>query len=56
MVRRRAYALIKQAFDANGILFAFPTVNVADAGAGGSAEPAAARQALELLQREPAAT
>jgi moderate conductance mechanosensitive channel len=54
VIRRRAYALIKQAFDANGIEFAFPTVNVASSG--GGAEPAAAKQALELLQREPAAT
>ena len=29
VIRRRAYALIKQAFDANGIKFAFPTVRVA---------------------------
>jgi moderate conductance mechanosensitive channel len=27
---RRAYALIKRAFDANGIRFAFPTVHIAD--------------------------
>jgi moderate conductance mechanosensitive channel len=53
VIRRRAYALIKQAFDANGIEFAFPTVNVASTG---GAEPAAAKQALELVQREPAAT
>jgi moderate conductance mechanosensitive channel len=38
VIRRRAYALIKQAFDANGIKFAFPTVQVA----GGEAGPAAA--------------
>jgi small-conductance mechanosensitive channel len=29
VIRRRAYSLIKQAFDANGIKFAFPTVQVA---------------------------
>src|SRR5262249_14229821 len=40
-VRRRAFALIKQAFDANGVEFAFPTVNVA----GG--EPAAAAAAAQ---------
>jgi moderate conductance mechanosensitive channel len=44
-IRRRAYALIKQAFDANGIKFATPTVQVA--GAGDAAAAAAARQALE---------
>ena len=32
VIRRRAYALIKQAFDANGIEFAFPTVTVAGGG------------------------
>jgi moderate conductance mechanosensitive channel len=54
VVRRRAYALIKQAFNANDIEFAVPTVNVATTG--GHAEPAAAKEALQLLQREPAAT
>ncbi len=39
-VRRRAFALIKQSFDANGIAFASPTVNVA----GG--DPATAAAAL----------
>ena len=29
VIRRRAYAMIKKAFDANGIKFAFPTVQVA---------------------------
>jgi small-conductance mechanosensitive channel len=46
-IRRRAYAMIKQAFDANGIRFAHPTVQVA----GGAADPtalAAVRQSLEL--------
>ncbi len=38
VIRRKAYALIKKAFDANGIKFAFPTVQVA----GGDAEPGAA--------------
>lgn len=42
-VRRRAFALIKQSFDANGIAFASPTVNVA----GG--DPATA--AAALMQR-----
>jgi small-conductance mechanosensitive channel len=40
VIRRRALALIKQAFDENGIKFAFPTVQVA----GGEAVPAAAAQ------------
>ena len=51
-IRRKAYALIKRAFDANGIKFAFPTVQVA---AGGEdAQIAAARQALELTKPPPA--
>jgi hypothetical protein len=43
--------MIKKAFDANGIEFAFPTVTVAG---GGEATPAIAQQALELT-RPPAA-
>ncbi len=43
-IRRRAYALIKAAFAANGIRFATPTVRVA--GAADDAAAAAARQAL----------
>ena len=46
-IRRRAYAMIKQAFAENGIRFAQPTVQVA----GGAAEVtavAAVRQSLEL--------
>jgi moderate conductance mechanosensitive channel len=50
VIRRRAYAMIKKAFDANGIHFAFPTVTVA----GGETTPAVAQQALELT-RPPAA-
>jgi small-conductance mechanosensitive channel len=50
VVRRRAYALIKKAFDANGIKFAFPTVQVA----GESDAPAAlAHQALSLVHPQP---
>jgi moderate conductance mechanosensitive channel len=52
VIRRRAFALIKQAFDANGIEFAFPTVTVAG---GGDASPAVAQQALKLVQPEDAA-
>ena len=40
VIRRRAYAMIKKAFDANGIKFAFPTVQVA----GGEASSAAVAQ------------
>ena len=45
VIRRKAYAMIKKAFDANGIKFAFPTVSVT-----GEGEPAAAvaHRALEL--------
>jgi small-conductance mechanosensitive channel len=52
-IRRRAYAMIKKAFDANGIKFAFPTVQVA--GETEAATAAVARQALELVQPAPAA-
>ena len=46
VIRRKAYAMIKKAFDANGIKFAFPTVSVT-----GDGEPAAAvaHRALELM-------
>ena len=47
VIRRRAYAMIKKAFDANGIKFAFPTVQVAG---GGDDAAAAAQQALQLVQ------
>ena len=45
-IRRRAYAMINEAFAANGIKFAHPTVQVA--GPADAAAAAAARQALEL--------
>jgi small-conductance mechanosensitive channel len=32
VIRRKAFAMIKKAFDANGIKFAFPTVQVAGGG------------------------
>jgi moderate conductance mechanosensitive channel len=47
VIRRRAYAMIKRAFDANGIKFAFPTVTVAG---GGEATPAIAQTALDLVR------
>jgi len=46
VIRRKAYAMIKKAFDENGIKFAFPTVQVA--GEGEPATAAAAQHALEL--------
>jgi small-conductance mechanosensitive channel len=52
VIRRRAYAMIKKAFDANGIKIAFPTVQVAGPE---EAAAAAARQGLELIQPPPAA-
>ena len=50
-IRRKAFAMIKKAFDANGIKFAFPTVQVAGGG-GGDATAAVARQGLELTRPE----
>ena len=48
VIRRQAYAMIKKAFDENGIKFAFPTVQIA--GEGEAAAAAAARHVLELTQ------
>ena len=53
VIRRCAFAMIKKAFDANGIHFAVPTVTVAGGGDPKST-PAIAQQALELT-RKPAA-
>ena len=53
VIRRKAYAMIKKAFDENGIKFAFPTVSVT-----GEAEPATAavaQRALELTHPAAAA-
>jgi len=51
VIRRKAYAMLKKAFDENGIRFAFPTVQVAGRD---EAEPAAAaRQALKLVKGTP---
>ena len=47
VIRRRAYSMIKKAFDANGIRFAFPTVTVAG---GSEATPAIAQTALDLVK------
>jgi small-conductance mechanosensitive channel len=51
VIRRRAYAMLKTAFDENGIRFASPTVQVTGRE---EAEPAAAaRQALKLVKGTP---
>jgi small-conductance mechanosensitive channel len=50
VIRRKALAMIKKAFDENGIRFAFPTVQLA-----GGAQPdaaAAAAAARQVLARE----
>jgi len=52
MIRRKAYALIKKSFDANGIKFAYPTVTVAG---GGDTGAAVAQKALELVKPPPPA-
>jgi small-conductance mechanosensitive channel len=49
VIRRAALARIKKAFDANGIKFAFPTVQVAGDRAPGDTEPAIAAVAKEAL-------
>ena len=48
VIRRAAYAMIKKAFDENGIKFAFPTVQIA--GEGEPATAAVAQRALELVK------
>jgi len=53
VVRRRAHTLIKKAFDANGIKFAYPTVQVAG---GEHAEAAVTQQGLQLIKPRPPAT
>jgi small-conductance mechanosensitive channel len=50
VIRRQALARIKKAFDANGIKFAYPTVQLA--GDGEPASAAVAQQALELTARQ----
>ena len=50
-LRRKAYALIKKAFEENGIKFATPTVTVA----GGSPQSAAVAARREFEQTPPAA-
>jgi small-conductance mechanosensitive channel len=48
VIRRKAYAMIKKAFDENGIKFAFPTVQVAGEGETSAATAAIAQRTLEL--------
>ena len=54
MIRRAAYARIKKAFDANGIKFAFPTVQVAGDKDPAIAAAAAAKEALMLTRPQAA--
>src|SRR5215470_5163684 len=53
VIRRQAYAMIKKAFDENGIKFAFPTVQVA--GEAEAATAAVAQRGLELTRPQPVA-
>jgi moderate conductance mechanosensitive channel len=48
VIRRKAYAMIKKAFDENGIKFAFPTVSVTGEGETSAASAAIAQRTLEL--------
>jgi len=52
VIRRRAYALIKQAFDAQGVTFAFPTVQVAG---GETPPPSIVASAAQQAFAKPAA-
>lgn len=52
VIRRRAYALIKKAFEAHGISFAFPTVKVVGEG---ETAAAVANQTLNLIRKDPTA-
>jgi moderate conductance mechanosensitive channel len=53
VIRRKALAMIKAAFDANGIKFAFPTVQIA--GEGEPSTAAVAQRTLELTRAAAAA-
>lgn len=50
VIRRKAFAMIKKAFDENGIKFAFPTVQVAGDGDVPRSVAAAAEQALGMAE------
>jgi small-conductance mechanosensitive channel len=56
VIRRRAYALIKSAFENNGIKFAFPTVHVAGGPTNDSpaVQAAVGHKGLELVKLPPA--
>ena len=47
-IRRKAFAMIKKAFDENGIHFAYPTVQVAGSASADASAVAAVRQTLDL--------
>jgi len=51
VIRRKAYAMVKKAFDENGIKFALPTVQVA--GESENSAPAVAQRTLELVHPAP---
>jgi small-conductance mechanosensitive channel len=55
VIRRKAYAMIKGAFDENGIKFAFPTVQVAGESEAAGATAAVAQRGLELTHPPAAA-
>lgn len=55
VIRRKANAMIKKAFDENGIKFAFPTVTVAGGSNGSDAERAAMSRALPVPPPAPQA-
>ena len=56
VIRRKAYAMIKKAFDENGIKFAFPTVQIAGEGEhSADATAAVAQRALQLTHPAAAA-
>jgi moderate conductance mechanosensitive channel len=55
VIRRQALARIKKAFDANGIKFAYPTVQIAGAAEGDPSTGAVAQQALQLTHPTAAA-
>jgi small-conductance mechanosensitive channel len=50
VIRRKAYTMIKKAFEANGIKFAFPTVQVVGDPEATRSPVAGAEQALELVE------
>jgi small-conductance mechanosensitive channel len=50
VIRRQAYAMIKKAFDENGIKFAFPTVQVAGEADTSATTAAVAQRSLELAK------